>query len=183
QTPRVTSLSTQGDPLASNKENEIMLSHFWLGHPNFVYLQKLFPSLFINKKPSSFQCEVCQSSKHSRTSYPMHPYTPSLPFSLIHSDIWGPSRVRNINGARWFVLFVDDHTRLTWLYLMKEKVELGILFRQFHTMIQTQFQTKIQVLQTDNGREFFEHSLSETIYQHKEFFITVLVLIHLSRMG
>ena len=89
QTPRVASLSTQGDPLNSNKESEVMLSHFRLGHPNFVYLKKLFPSLFINKKPSLFQCEVCQLSKHSRTSYPMHPYAPSQPFSLVHSDIWG----------------------------------------------------------------------------------------------
>ncbi|RVW88140.1 Retrovirus-related Pol polyprotein from transposon RE1 [Vitis vinifera] len=39
------------------------------------------------------------------------------------SDIWGPSRVHNISGARWFVSFVDDHTRVTWVFLMKEKSE------------------------------------------------------------
>ncbi|MCR2848073.1 GAG-pre-integrase domain-containing protein, partial [Heyndrickxia coagulans] len=60
--PKVASVSTQGDPLDSKKESEVMLSHFRLGHPNFAYLQKLFPLLFIHKKPSLFQCEVCQLS-------------------------------------------------------------------------------------------------------------------------
>ena len=42
----------------SNKEGAIMLWHYRLGHPNFLYLQKPFPSLFINKNPKLFQCEV-----------------------------------------------------------------------------------------------------------------------------
>ncbi|MCR2848195.1 hypothetical protein KN825_16865, partial [Weizmannia coagulans] len=50
---------------------------------------------------------------------------------------------------------------LTWLIFMKEKSELGIIFQRFHTMIQTQFQTKIQVLKTENGRNFFEHTLRD----------------------
>ena len=131
-----------------------MLCHYRLGYPNFVHLQKLFPSLFINKNPKLFQC-VCQFSKHSHTTYHMWPYNSSHPFSLIHSDIWGPSRIKNINGTRWFVLFVDDHTCLNWLFLMKEKSEVGIIFQRFNTMIQTQFQTKIQVLKTNNAREYF----------------------------
>ncbi|KAE8663133.1 ethylene-responsive transcription factor 5-like [Hibiscus syriacus] len=27
------------------------------------------------------------------------------------SDLWGPSRVKNIIGARWFITFIDDYTR------------------------------------------------------------------------
>ena len=137
-----------------------MLCHYHLGHPNFVYLQKLFPSLFINKNPKFFQCEVCRFSKHSHTHY-IQPYMSSHPFSLIHSDVWGASRIKNINGTRWFVIFVDDHTRLTWLFLMKEKSEIGIIFQRFNTTIQTQFQTKIQVLKTDNAREYFGSILRE----------------------
>ena len=38
---------------------------------------------------------------------------------------------------------------------MKEKSEVGTLFRNFNSMIQTQFQTKIQVLKTDNAKEYF----------------------------
>ena len=72
---------------------------------------------------------------------------------MIHSDVWGPSRVKNVTGTRWFVSFVDDHTRITWLFLMKEKSEVGPIFKQFNTMVQTHFQTKIQVFKTDNAKE------------------------------
>ena len=135
-----------------------MLWHYRLGHPNFVYLRKLFPSL-INKNSENLQCGVCQFSKHVRNSYPFQPYKSSHLFHLIHSDVWGPSKIKNISGSRWFVTFIDDHTRVTWVFLMKEKSEVGQIFQTFHKMIQNQFQTKIQVLKTDNGKEFFHSNL------------------------
>ena len=139
-----------------------MLWHYRLGHPNFMYLGKLFPSLFMNKNPNNFSSEICQYSKHTGNSYSSVTYKPSHPFSLIHSDVWGPSRIKkNITGKRWFVSFIDDHTRLTWIFLMKEKSEMGQIFLDFNAMIQTQFQTKIQVLKTDNAKEFYHSVLSD----------------------
>ena len=132
-----------------------MLWHYRLGHSNSLYLQTLFPSLFKNKNPKNFQCEVCQCSKYTRTSYSILPYKASQPFSKIHNDVWGTSRIENITGTRWFVSFVDDHTWITWLFLMKEKSEVGQIFRKFNTIVQTQFQTKILVLKTDNAKENF----------------------------
>lgn len=145
--------------LNSNKDANIMLWHFRLGHLNFMYLQKMFPSLFINKNPNSFSCEICQLAKHTRSTYTPLNYKPSKPFTLIHSDVWGPSRIKNISGSRWFVSFIDDHTRLTWLFLMKEKSQVEDIFRRFNSMIQTQFQTKVQILKTDNALEYFKSTL------------------------
>ena len=142
----------------SNKNSAVMLWHYRLGHPNFLYLKKMFPDL-IDKDTNNFQCEVCQLSKHVRNSYPQQPYKSSQPFSIIHSDVWGPSRISNISGSRWFVTFIDDHTRVTWVFLMKEKSEVGQIFQNFNRMIQTQFKTKIQVLKTDNDREYFQSKL------------------------
>ena len=80
---------------------------------------------------------------------------------MIHSDIWGPSRIKNVTGTRWFVSFIDDHTRLTWVFLMKEKSETGQNFKNFKNMIQTQFQSKIQILKSDNARDYFNSILGE----------------------
>lgn len=143
----------------SNSDSTIMLWHYRLGHPNFMYLKKLFPSLFINKNARLYQCETCQFAKHTRTTYSPRPYKPTTPFSLIHGDIWGPSRIPNVSGARWFLLLVDDHTRLSWLFLMKDKSETTQIFKNFHSMIQNQFKTSIQVLKTDNARDFFNFIL------------------------
>ena len=147
------------------KPDPVMLWHYRLGHPNFMYLEKLFPSLF-NKNSKFFNCEVCQVSKHTRSHYPTQPYKPSQPFSLIHSDVWGPSRVKNITGSRWFVTFIDDHTRITWVFLMKEKSEVAQLFQYFHNMVKTQFQACIQVLRTDNGREYYNSELGSYLQKH-----------------
>ena len=70
-----------------NKDNEVTLWHYRLGHPNFIYLEKLFSSLFINKSPKFFNCEIRQLAKHTCSSYPSLSYTPSHPFSMIHSDV------------------------------------------------------------------------------------------------
>ena len=68
-------------------KNDIMLWHFRLGHPSFHYLKRLFPSLFSNKNPSSFQCEICALAKMHRSPYFSRPNVPSKSFSLVHSDI------------------------------------------------------------------------------------------------
>lgn len=143
-----------------------MLNHYRLGHPNFLYLEKLFPSLFINKNSKLFQSGVCQFSKHVRNSYPNLPHKKSHLYLLIHSDIWGPSQIKNITGTRWFSSFVDDHSRITWLFLMKEKSEPGQIFKNFNAMIQTQFQTKIQVLKTNSAKEYFASILSDFLSSH-----------------
>lgn len=46
------------------------------------------------------------------------------PFSLIHSDIWGPSTTVSLSGFRYFVTFVHDFSRATWLYLLKHKSDV-----------------------------------------------------------
>ena len=84
--------STCFESIFVSSNTEIMLWHYRLGHPSFQYLKYLFPKLFRNKVPSSFQCEICALEKQHRASYPPRPYKPSAPFSLIHSYVWGPSR-------------------------------------------------------------------------------------------
>lgn len=84
---------------------------------------------------------------------------------MIHSDIWGPSRINNVSGARWLLTFIDADTWITWLFLLKEKSEVGENFQYFKNMIQTQFQEKLQVLRIDNGR-FFHSNLGSYLSEH-----------------
>ena len=136
-----------------------MLWHFRLGHPSFAYLKHLFPSLFKNN--DIFQCEICQLAKHQRSVFKTKPYKSTRPFVMIHSDIWGPSRSHNLYSKRWFISFIDDHTRVCWLYLLKDKSDAEQTFINFHNMVKTQYSTNIQILHTDNGREYFNQILGE----------------------
>ena len=81
---------------SSNKDNDVMLWHYYLRHPSFLYFKKLFPSLF-TKSSYSFQCEIYQLSKHVHKPYPIQPYKPYHPFSTIYSDVWGSSKIKKNN--------------------------------------------------------------------------------------
>ncbi|KAJ9687202.1 hypothetical protein PVL29_015881 [Vitis rotundifolia] len=94
------------------KDSKLLLWHKRMGHPSFQYLKHLFPSLCSNKTSLDFQCEVCELAKHHQASFPKSKYKPSIPFTLIHSDLWGPSRTPNRTHKKWFITFINDHTRL-----------------------------------------------------------------------
>ena len=85
---------------------------------------------------------------------------------LIHSDVWGPSPKIASTGHRWFVIFVDDCTRMTWIYLLKTKDEVFSVFQAFHAMVQNQFSSKIKILRSDNGGEFINHRFQSYFQQH-----------------
>jgi len=68
------------EAMSLSRNHEIMLWHYRLGHPSFYYLKRLFPSLFLNKNPSSFQCEICILAKQHRSTYSPQPYKPTKPF-------------------------------------------------------------------------------------------------------
>ena len=124
-------------------ETKIMLWHFRLWHPNFQYLKHLFPKLFITKDSSLFHCEICELAKHHHAFFPSQPYKASKLFSIIHSDVWGPSRVSTFLRKKLFIIFINDHPRVSWVCLLKEKLEVTRVFKFFHKMVKTQFQTNI----------------------------------------
>ena len=49
---------------------------------------------------------------------------------------------------------------------MKEKSEANQIFKTFNTMIQTQFQAKIQILKSDNAKEYFNSILNDYLLSH-----------------
>lgn len=111
------------ESIKTNKE-KVFLYHCRLGHPSFRVIKQLFPSLFKNLDVESLCCELCELAKHKRVSFPVSNNISTSPFYLIHADVWGPSNVANISGSRWFVTFIDDCSRVTWVYLLKQKSEV-----------------------------------------------------------
>lgn len=89
----------------SSKEQHIWLCHCRLRHPSFGYMRHMFPDLFTNMQSFDFKCNTCILAKSHRTSYPLSVNKSSIPFALIHSDVWGPSPITTVSGVRWFCYF------------------------------------------------------------------------------
>ena len=56
-------------------------------------------------------------------------------------------------------MLIDNYTRVCWVYLLKEKSDVEQIFKQFYTMVETQFQEKIQAFRSGNGKEYFNKIL------------------------
>ena len=141
----------------SNKNQQIILWHQRLGHPLVSYIKHLFPSMLSKLDEFEFRCQTCTLVKSHYISYPANSNKSCVPFALVHSDVWGPTPCLYNSGFRWFIIFIDDYTRMTWLYLMKHKHEVFSIFRSFHAMIKTQFSARLQILHSDNGGEYVNH--------------------------
>ena len=78
--------------------------------------------MFSQVNEAMFKCETCIQAKSHRASFPLSlNKSNNIPFSLIHSDVWGSAPHFDGSGIKWFVTFIDDCTRMTWLYMMKYK--------------------------------------------------------------
>ncbi|RVW62844.1 Retrovirus-related Pol polyprotein from transposon TNT 1-94 [Vitis vinifera] len=131
-------------------------AHCRLGHPSLPVLKKLCPQF--DTLPS-LDCESCHFAKHHRSSLGprLNKRAESL-FELVHSDVWGPCPVTSQTGFRYFVTFVDDFSRMTWIYFMKNRSEVFSHFCAFSAEIKTQYDVSVKILRSDNGKEYVSNS-------------------------
>ena len=116
---------------------------------------------------SSLDCESCQFAKHHHISSSLRVNKrANAPFALVHSDVWGSCPVTSKTGFRYFVTFVDDYSRMTWLYLMKSRSELFSNFSAFCAEIHTQFNVPIQILRSDNAKEYMSETFQRYMIKH-----------------
>ena len=73
---------------------------------------------------------------------------------LVHSDVCEPMSVHSFNGYNYYVTFIDDYSRKTWIYFLKAKSEVFERFWEFKTLVENQSGKKIRVLRTDNEGEY-----------------------------
>ena len=140
--------------------------HLRLGHASASKIQPLISrGLLGSTKVEPFDCLHCKLAKQPALSFNRSFSSSDSPFDLIHSDIWGPSHVSSINGHRYFVLFIDDFSRFTWIYFLKNHLELPQIYISFARMVKTQFSCAIKILRRDNAMEYRESSLLQFLSQ------------------
>ena len=151
---------------AATGEDSNWLWHMRCGHLNFRSLSYLstknlvsgLPVLDANKKT----CETCLKGKQSRISFVSEkPKRSKTALEVIHSDICGPFEVPTIRGSKYFITFVDEHTRMLWLYTIKLKSEALEVFKKFKILVEKESEKSIKILRTDGGGEYTSMSFEE----------------------
>src|SRR5436190_4132207 len=127
-----------------------------LGHPAHHRLRQVVPGLHFE----SFHCESCELGKHHRASYKSSTSVESQSlFDLVHCDIWGPARISSVSGFNYYLVLIDDYSRVSWVHLLKDRRGISVVLESFFKLIKTQFDKSIKVFQSDNALEFMQQSV------------------------
>jgi hypothetical protein len=98
-------------------------------------------------------CRGCALGKNIKGSLSSDNRSKQI-LDLIHSDVCGPMIVASLNGYLYYVLFIDDHSRKTWIYFLKNKDGVLAKFQEFKARVENLTGRNIKVLRLDNGGEY-----------------------------
>lgn len=66
----------------------------------------------------------------------------------------GLLQTNSLNNKKYFIVFVDNISKMTWVYFAKEKIDVFSIFKKFKTQVEKQCGNSLKVLRTDRGGEF-----------------------------
>ena len=143
---QILSQSHSQDYVISQASSEIW--HQRLGHPSHTKIDILSKLLKLSnvKNNHSDLCIICPLAKQKQISFPSNPKLSKAPFDLIHIDVWGPFQTPTHDGYKYFFTLVDDCTRVTWLYLLKDKGFVAIVFHEFLQFVKTQYNCNVKAI-------------------------------------
>ncbi|GJY45076.1 retrovirus-related pol polyprotein from transposon TNT 1-94 [Tanacetum coccineum] len=123
---------TSSSPICLMTRDTSTSSWLWhrrLSHLNFATTNLLANDNLVTDLPkfnySKDQlCPSCEMGKSKRATYKSK-LVPSTcqKLHLLHMDLCGPMRVTSINGKKYILVIVDDHSRYTWVYFIRSKDE------------------------------------------------------------
>jgi transposase InsO family protein len=141
----------------NSEMSSFRLWHFQFGHLNFDSLLKLKSKDLVKGLPTfkkeNSKCEACILGKQKREAFPTSSWRATKYLELIHSDICVPME-SFFGGCQYFILFIDDHTRMAWVYFLKAKYEAFEKFVNLQHMVENETREKVSSLRADNGGEF-----------------------------
>ena len=80
-------------------------------------------------------CWACVAGKqHCQLFSSSSNYRAEVSLELIHADLCGPLSSTTLGGSNYFMLLIDDSTRLMWVALLKSKAEAFEAFKKFKNL-------------------------------------------------
>jgi hypothetical protein len=126
--------------LASTGVDTTLWNHR-LGHMSDKGMQILHK---INLLPNIKQidldlCEHCVYGKHKRVRFLIvGKENKSERLELVHTYVWGLAQVSYIGGSQYYVTFIDDATRKTWVYCIRQKYDVFDTFKKWKALVENE---------------------------------------------
>ncbi|KAI5324312.1 hypothetical protein L3X38_033385 [Prunus dulcis] len=139
--------------------NSTWIWHKRMGHLHLKGLHPLKEKEMVHGLPYledvNEVCGGCQLGKQRREWFPKdQAWRASTPLELIHMDLCGPMQNESLAGNKYFLLLIDDFTRMIWVYFLRYKSDALNNFRKFKSMVELQSGYKVKCVRSDRGGEF-----------------------------
>jgi transposase InsO family protein len=153
------------------KEDESWLWHRRMGHMHFDNLVKVSKREAVREmpqitKPTNTLCKHCQQGKKTKTMFKSKEYSTTRPLEIVHTDLVGPTTTKVLKGEKYFMLLVDDYTRMTAVFFLKNKLEAFENFKIYKEMVENEMDSRIKCLRSDNGGEFTSKEFMDYCSSH-----------------
>ena len=99
-------------------------------------------------------CKGCTQGKNLKKPFSSSDSKAKGILDIIDSDVCGSMATTSLSGYNYYVSFIDDFSRKTWIYFMKGKNEVFGKFKEFKAIIENLSEKKIKIFRSDNGGEF-----------------------------
>ena len=136
-----------------------------LSHPSEPILQHVvshYKLHTVSALSSSFHYKDCFYNKSHKLPFSQSSIVSSAPLQIIFYDVW-TSPIQLIDNFKYYVVFVDHFSYYIWLYPLKRKSDVSLIFPRFKSLVEIFFKQKIITLFSDNGGEYTGLS---TFYSH-----------------
>ncbi|CAN6541722.1 unnamed protein product [Malus baccata var. baccata] len=145
--------------LRTNVQGDAKMWHKRFKHLNFRSLKLLHSQEMVLELPeiqdSNDVCQGCVLVRHHRELFSKEiTRRAHEPLELIHYDVCGPMKVPTTSGNRYFLTFIDDYSRMCWIYFMRNKSKVFGIFKKFRAMVELQCGYPLKKLRSDKGGEF-----------------------------
>jgi hypothetical protein len=128
--------------------------HYCVGHASSPIVHRVVNQnklLFSKKNLDKSVCDACQQAKSHQLTFPKSTSVSTTPLELVFLDVWGGHAPISVGNFKYYVLFIDDFSKFTRIYLLKNKSNPFCKFHEFQTMVVRQFGSKICTIQMDWG--------------------------------
>lgn len=122
-----------------------IICHNRFGYPNNSILNSIICSLHLTAcKPNSCLCKHCICCKMNTLPCLVSFSCSMYPLELIYADVCSSAPKTSINGFNYYVSFVDDYSKYTWLYHMTLKSVAFSVFKPFKCLVDNLLSTRIK---------------------------------------
>ena len=113
------------------------------------------------KKSDVGLCKNYQIGKMGKTSFKSKNHQSEDVLEIVHTDLCGPIWVESYTGEKFFILFVDDYSRMMTVMYLREKLEVFEKFKWYLERVEKEIGKRLKCLRSYRGGEFISHEFNK----------------------